>query len=676
MIVLKRKLVSTALLAVIVFAAPAVTAQSGNQHSAARIWNEALLHAIRNDFARPTSHARNLFHTSAAMYDAWAVYNPPASPYFLGQTQEDGFHCNFPEQLRKTFIRAATSERERQRNVEVTLSAAMHRLISHRFKYSPGVTSINERVNQVLDRLQISLSNTHNNDQGPQPASPESLGAYLADCIIEYGRADGANEDANYKNHYYRPVNPHLDPNNSGNQSMRNPDRWQPLELDNYVDQANNPLPTPEFLGAEWGHVLPFALTTRDSVLKERDHQQYRVYLDPGAPSLFSVDPAEYAWGHALVAAWSSHLDPADGIRWDISPRSLGASGPLPHKTALKTFYRTDGGSAQIGRQINPVTNRPYQPNHALRGDYTRVVAEFWADGPDSETPPGHWFTILNDYVLDHPQFKRQYCGSGAMVSALEFDIRSYFVLGGAMHDAAIAAWSIKGYYDYARPISALRYLAQLGQSTDTALPGYHRDGIALMPGVIEVVQPGDKLSGTNNANVGKIKVRAWRGPDYVANPKKNIAGVGWILLENWWPYQRPSFVTPPFSGYVSGHSTFSRTAAEVLTALTGSEYFPGGLAEFVARRNDFLVFEQGPSEDVVLQWATFQDASDQSSLSRIWGGIHPPVDDVPGRQLGIQVAARAIKRASSFFRGNPAPYYEVDGASTNGCVVVTAHND
>jgi len=29
-------------------------------------------------------------------------------------------------------------------------------------------------------------------------------------------------------------------------------------------------------------------------------------------------------------------------------------------------------------------------------GDYGRILAEFWADGPDSETPPGHWFTILN----------------------------------------------------------------------------------------------------------------------------------------------------------------------------------------------------------------------------------------------------------------------------------------
>ena len=104
--------------------------------------------------------------------------------------------------------------------------------------------------------------------------------------------------------------------------------------------------------------------------------------------------------------------------------------------------------------------------------------------------------------------------------------------------------------------------------------------------------------------------------------PKTTSAGVDWILGERWWPYQRPSFVTPPFAGYVSGHSTYSRAAAEVLKAFTGSSFFPGGIGEFRAPKDDFLVFEKGPSETVVLQWATYADAADQCSLSRIWGGF------------------------------------------------------
>ncbi len=42
--------------------------------SVARLWDEALLDAIRRDFPAPTVHARNLYHASAAMWDAWAAY--------------------------------------------------------------------------------------------------------------------------------------------------------------------------------------------------------------------------------------------------------------------------------------------------------------------------------------------------------------------------------------------------------------------------------------------------------------------------------------------------------------------------------------------------------------------------------------------------------------------------
>jgi hypothetical protein len=110
--------------------------------------------------------------------------------------------------------------------------------------------------------------------------------------------------------------------------------------------------------------------------------------------------------------------------------------------------------------------------------------------------------------------------------------------------------------------------------------------------------------------------------------------------------------VTPPFAGYVSGHSTYSRAAAEVLTLLTGDEYFPGGMGVFDAPKNEYLVFEDGPSVDMELQWAKYRDASDQASLSRLWGGIHPPIDDVPGRHLGMKIGPQAFFKAQEFFRG------------------------
>ncbi len=102
----------------------------------------------------------------------------------------------------------------------------------------------------------------------------------------------------------------------------------------------------------------------------------------------------------------------------------------------------------------------------------------------------------------------------------------------------------------------------------------------------------------------------------------------------------------------MSGHSTYSRAAAEVLTALTGSEYFPGGMSGFTITANEFLVFEDGPSVDMTLQWATYRDAADQCSLSRIWGGIHPPADDIPGRQIGEQIGLGAFSLAEDYFDG------------------------
>ena len=60
--------------------------QEREGQSVARMWNEVLLHAIRNDFARPTVHARNLFHVSSAMFDAWSAFNTQSSTYLFGKT--------------------------------------------------------------------------------------------------------------------------------------------------------------------------------------------------------------------------------------------------------------------------------------------------------------------------------------------------------------------------------------------------------------------------------------------------------------------------------------------------------------------------------------------------------------------------------------------------------------
>ncbi len=629
------------------------------QHSVARDWNEELLGAIRNDFARPTVHARNLFHSAVVMYDAWALFDDDAETFFLGKTFGNytaGFN-------------GIQAPADKETAIHEVMSYAMYRLLNHRFVNSPGVAASKQSFSDLFtgygyDKNFISTDYSS--------GSYAALGNYLANEIIAFGLQDGSNEQNDYANEYYTPVNDPLVLDLYVDTYNIDPDHWQPLAFDVFVDQSGNIFPsnTPDFLGPEWGQVTPFCLQLEDLKILNKGFDAF-VYNDPGEPNFIQNSSEDgiddpYKWNFALVASWSSHLDPNDPTLIDISPSAIGNADIHNFNDtfeAYKSFYDfNNGGDSGIGHAINPYTNTPYKQQFVKRADYARVLAEFWADGPDSETPPGHWFTILN-YVSDHPLIEKKIGGKDPVVSDLEWDVKSYLALGGAMHDCAVDTWGIKGYYDYVRPISAIRYMAAKGQSSNASLPNYDPHGIPLMPGLIELISAGDPLAGINDENVGKIKIYAWKGPDFITAPKEDVAGVDWILGTHWWPYQRGTFVTPPFAGYVSGHSTFSRAASEVLTMLTGNPYFPGGMGTFDVVQNDFLVFEQGPTENLTLQWATYRDASDQTSLSRIWGGIHPPIDDIRGRIIGEKIGVDAFNLAMSYYDGIPNmnPYVEND---------------
>lgn len=600
-----------------------------------------MLQGIRKDLARPTVHARNLFHVSAAMYDAWAVYSDTASAYLAGKTL-NGYSCP---------LTGFSFRGDRQVAREESISYASYRMLRHRFGNSPGAATTLPQFDQLMVTLGYDITRTSTD---VSTGSAAAVGNRIAECYIAYGLQDGANEGNGYRNQHYQPVNPPIEPFKPGNPNIVNLDRWQPISLPIAIDQAGNPVnSTPAALSPEWGGVLPFALRDNDRTTFFRDSFGYKVFHDPGGPPKAHINADAYKWNHALVAIWSGHLDQSDGVMIDISPASNGNTQTLPATfEEYQDFYDTlNGGVRHNGHATNPVTGAPYAPQIVPRGDYARVLAEFWADGPTSETPPGHWFTIFNT-VSAHPLLRRRLGGAGPELGPLEWDVKGYFALGGAMHDVAICAWGIKGWYDSARPLSAIRAMADRGQSSDPNGPSYHTDGLPLVPGHIELIAAGDPLAGPANENVGKVKVFAWRGPTFITDPARQQARVGWILASEWWPYQRPTFVTPPFPGYISGHSTYSRAAAEVMTAITGDAFFPGGMSQFEIRKNEFLVFEEGPSVDMTLQWATYRDAAEQSSLSRIWGGIHPPIDDIPGRRLGEKIGNEAYARATAYFDG------------------------
>jgi len=616
--------------------------------SIARTWNEELLFAIRRDNSRPTIHARNLYHTSAAMWDAWAAYSEGP--------EDQVFHHEH-----QSAVDVGAARRE-------AISYAIYRIMRHRFVNSPGAPLIMPDLDTLMGELGYDINVTTTDGD-----TPAALGNRIAETIIQFGMTDGSNEQNNYANLVYQPVNDPLIMDLPGNPELVDCNRWQELAIDFFIDQSGNPVPFgyPAAITPEWGQLPTFSLRPEDANIYHRDDFDWWVYHDPGPPPRIGdvVSQAYYKWGFECVATWSGLLDPTDGVMWDISPASFGNYGDgetPPPIDGWETYYdRLEGGGQYNGYDVNPATGLPYTPQFVPRGDYARILAEFWADGPASETPPGHWFTILN-YVHDHPLFERRFMGEGPELDPLEWDVKAYLLLAGNMHDVAIACWGAKGWYDFVRPVSAIRWMADRGQCTDPGADSFSPLGIDLIPGFIELITEETTAMGERHEHLagheGEIAIKAWRGPTVIIDPDTDVAGVDWILAAEWWPYQRPTFVSPPFPGYYSGHSTYSRSASELLTLLTGDAYFPGGMGTFFCPQNEFLVFEDGPSVDCTLQWARYRDASDETSLSRIYGGIHPPADDLPGRHVGKIIAPDVMAKGRRYFNGQVSCPADFDG--------------
>ncbi|HXN30807.1 MAG TPA: vanadium-dependent haloperoxidase, partial [Polyangiaceae bacterium] len=413
---------------------------------------------------------------------------------------------------------------------------------------------------------------------------------------------------------------------------LQAPSRWQPINLSVAATQNGIILAAgvQEYIGAHWGGVRPFAM---------RRTKPDAPWQDPGpAPELGA---SMKAWVVEVIRKTAS-VDTASPATIDISPAAWG--------------HNTLGANDGKGWPVNPVTGQAYPRQVVRLADFARVMAEFWADGPKSETPPGHWNTLAN-MVADAASSTHRLFGRGPVLDPLAWDVHVYLALNGAEHDAAIAAWDIKRRTTTVRPISMIRWMGGKGQSSDPTGPSYDPDGLPLVPDLIEVITPESSAPGARHAHlacfVGQVAVRDWLGEP--GDRSGQVAGVGWVRAVDWTTYQRRTFVTPAFPAFISGHSTFSRAGAEVLAALTGSPYFPDGLGEFVAAKDKFLTFEKGPSTEVRLQWASYYDASDEAGQSRLWGGIHIAPDDFAGRRVGHRVGLEAAALASRYF-GETAP--------------------
>jgi hypothetical protein len=218
--------------------------------------------------------------------------------------------------------------------------------------------------------------------------------------------------------------------------------------------------------------------------------------------------------------------------------------------------------------------------------DTDKSIAEYWSDGPATELPPGHGAIFAGAICR-------------RMGEDLDHDVKLLFLQANAVLDAGIAVWHAKVAYDFVRPITLVHVLMK------------------------------------------DEKIRAWGGPG---------RGTVEMLGQDWMPYQLPTFVTPPFAEYVSGHSTFTAATFEVMRSFTGTNRLDLSVTIHAGASR----IEPGltPGRDVKLTWRTMDDAADQAGISREFGGIHFHEGDFDGRALGRKIGAAVFAKAQTYFNG------------------------
>jgi len=301
-------------------------------------------------------------------------------------------------------------------------------------------------------------------------------------------------------------------------------------------------------------------------------------------------------------------FDPAtvhDPNRWQPL-RFIGTGGNIVTQTFVAPFwnrvvpfaltsndeFRSPSGPATFDMQLYIDQARAVLDLSAGLTDEQKSISEYWADGPSSETPPGHWH-LFAQYVA-----RREHHGSNER--GVDLDVKLFFALSNAIFDAGICSWDNKRAFDSVRPITAIRTV------------------------------------------FGGQQVLAWGGP---YQGTRLIDGAAWL------PYQPSTFPTPPFGEYGSGHSTFSAAGAEILTLFTGSPRF--GLSVVVPAGSSKVEPGLTPAADIVLTWPTFSAAADEAGLSRRYGGIHFEQGDLDARAVGRQLADQAWAKALTYFDGS-----------------------
>jgi hypothetical protein len=283
-------------------------------------------------------------------------------------------------------------------------------------------------------------------DTSIDPTTPQGIGNAAAQAVLAFRATDGSNQTLRTSDNVVTyPNNTTYRPVNKWNDVV-DPTKWQPL----CVPTKTTVPPTP--IDGNCGDLAP---------------------------------TADYAIQNPATPQW----------------KNIAPFGPLDSVTHYPPQFQLPGpptGTADIDLELKDSSNL---------SETQKAKADYWADGPRSEFPPGHEAVFAQAL-------------SRMRKNTLDQDVKLFFVLGSSEMDASISAWAAKYQYDSVRPITAIR-------------------------------------SRYNNKTVN-----SWLGPG---------KGYGSVLGQNWMPYQEPTVVTPPFPEYVSGHSTFSAAGRTVILQFYGN---------------------------------------------------------------------------------------------------------
>jgi hypothetical protein len=302
-----------------------------------------------------------------------------------------------------------------------------------------------------------------------------------------------------------------------------------------------------------------------------------------------------------------------DPDRWQQIPFDDGHGGVVRPSFLTPHWYRVKPFALDRADQFRS----PPQPrvgSDQLRREVAEVIAyngslsleqkaivELMRDGPHSTGQSGHWLVFAQDIS------RRDHLD-------LDHDVQLFFAVANTAFDAFIAAWDTKRFYDSARPYALVRTLFA-GQT-----------------------------------------VIGYRGPGH---------GVGPIAVAQWRPYSPSTFVTPPFPGYVSGHSTVSAACAKTIELLTGSDrmavyhrHLAGEATEPGAKVAQMQAIDGKPpvglgdDKTVIVMMPTLSGTAEMAGQSRIMGGYHIQSDNMFGLKLGRDVARFSWPKYQAYFNG------------------------